>query len=90
VTWQCLLVRFRELYEKICYGEELLRKFSLLERATEVKTKRTRRLSVNGMKASSRVGSPNVRSGEQTILDPKIVELPTSQIFDYLQSEHVD
>ena len=39
VTRQCLLVRFREHYDKVGHGEELLRRKALLERALEVKQK---------------------------------------------------
>lgn len=55
VTRQCLLVRFRERYEKANYGEELLRKSYLIERAIEVKTKRENQ---SGKKGGAAANSP--------------------------------
>ena len=80
VTRQCLLVRFREHYDKVSYGEELLRKQNILERAIELKTKRENQ-------TSSKKGGNNQNSASSTIIvDTKITQLTTTELFDYLYS----
>lgn len=85
VTWQCLLVRFKELYEKVSIGENLLRRRNLAEKAHELKTKRQ-----SQSEKSKKLASPKETKQENVLLDSKIVTLPTTQIFDYMQAEPIE
>ena len=80
MTRQCLLVRFREHYDKVSYGEELLRKQNILERAIELKTKRENQTS--GKKGANSQNAAN----STIIIDTKITQLATTELFDYLYS----
>ena len=74
------MVRFREHYDKVSYGEELLRKLFILERAIELKTKRENQSST---------GKKGKDSNSPSIIDTRIIQVGTCDLFDYLNSTSV-